>query len=289
MSWLALVALCCFAANSLLARVALRGGEIDAASFTAIRLLSGAVALWVIVLARSPRSLWAARPQTPLGRAEGWTAALLLFLYAAPFSFAYLQLSAGTGALSLFAAVQLTMIGAGLRSGERPHWREWLGLTVAIGGLLYLNLPGLERPAPLGAGLMAIAGIAWGLYSLRGRRASAPLRQNAESFLLAAPLALALTAAMASRLQVTAFGIGCAVASGAVASGGGYAVWYAVLPRLSATRAGTIQLSVPVLAALAGVLLLGEILSLRLVLSAGLILGGVALALGRHSERFAPD
>ena len=288
MSWLALVALCCFAANSLLARVALRGGQIDAASFTAIRLLSGAVALWVIVLVRSPRSLWAARPQTTLSRAERWTAAVLLFLYAAPFSFAYLQLSAGTGALILFAAVQLTMIGAGLRSGERPHWREWLGLTVALGGLLYLNLPGLERPAPLGAGLMALAGTAWGFYSLRGRRASAPLRQNAESFLLGTPFAVALTLAMSGQLQVSRFGIACAVASGALASGGGYAIWYAVLPSLSATRAGTIQLSVPVVAALAGVLLLGESLSLRLVLSAGLILGGVALAVsarGRVTSR----
>lgn len=288
MSWLALVALCCFAANSLLARVALRAGEIDAASFTAIRLLAGAVVLWLIVQARSPRSLWAARPANARAGMERWSAAVLLFLYAAPFSFAYLQLPAGTGALILFAAVQLTMIGAGLRSGERPHWREWLGLGVALGGLLYLNLPGLDRPEPLGAGLMALAGMAWGLYSLRGRTASAPLRQNAESFLLATPLALVLSVATAGQRHLSGFGIACAVTSGALASGGGYAAWYAVLPSLSATRAGTIQLSVPVLAALAGVVLLGEPLSLRLGLSATLILGGVALALsarGRVTSR----
>lgn len=271
MSWLAAVALLCFAANSLLARLALRAGQIDAASFTAIRLAAGALALWLLLRGHA-RDTGPRRP----GR---WLAALLLFLYAAPFSFAYLELSAGTGALILFGAVQLTMIGAGIRAGERPHPLEWIGLLVALGGLLYLNLPGLERPSPLGAGLMALAGVAWGLYSLRGRSAVAPLRQTAESFLLATPFGLALAAAGLPRAHLSGFGVACAIASGALASGGGYAAWYAVLPRLSATRAGTIQLAVPVLAAIAGVFLLGEQVSLRLVASAIAILGGVGLAI----------
>lgn len=277
MSWLAAVALLCFAANSVLARLALRAEQIDAASFTAIRLASGAIALWLLLRARG-----AAISLTGSGR---WIAALLLFLYAAPFSFAYLELSTGTGALILFGAVQLTMIGAGIRAGERPHAREWIGLGVALAGLLYLNLPGLSAPAPLGAALMAIAGAAWGCYSLRGRGAVAPLRQTVESFLLATPLGLALAAIGSASAHLSGFGVACAVASGALASGGGYAAWYAVLPRLSATRAGTIQLAVPALAALAGVLLLDERVSFRLLVSAVAILGGVGLAI---SARAAP-
>jgi drug/metabolite transporter (DMT)-like permease len=272
-SWLAAVALFCFAANSILARLALRAGQIDAASFTAIRLAAGALALALLLRRREPG----------VSRPGRWIAALLLFLYAAPFSFAYLELSAGTGALILFGAVQLTMIGAGLRAGERPHALEWIGLVIALGGLLYLNLPGISAPSPLGAVLMALAGVAWGLYSLRGRSAVAPLRQTAESFLLATPFGLALAAAGLPRAHLSGFGIACAVASGALASGGGYAAWYAVLPRLSATRAGTIQLAVPVLTAIAGVLLLGERVSLRLVASAIAILGGVGLAISART------
>jgi drug/metabolite transporter (DMT)-like permease len=276
-SWLAIVALLCFAANSILARLALRAGEIDAASFTAIRLGAGAITLWLLVRARGAALRFGGR--------GNWTAALLLFLYAAPFSFAYLELPAGIGALILFAAVQLTMIGAGVSRGERPLWREWLGLTLALAGVAYLNLPGLSAPAPLGAVLMAIAGIAWGLYSLRGRGSVAPLNETAAAFLLATPFGLALGAAGATRAHLSSIGVACALASGAVASGGGYAAWYRVLPRLSATRAGTIQLAVPVLAALAGVLLLGERLTARLVLSAIAILGGVGLAISSRASR----
>ncbi len=277
MSWLATLALLCFAANSILARLALRTGHIDAASFTAIRLASGALALWLLLHGRA-----AAAVPKHSGR---WTAAALLFLYAAPFSFAYLSLSAGTGALILFGAVQLTMIGSGIRAGERPHAREWIGLAVALAGLLFLNLPGLNAPAPLGAALMALAGVAWGLYSLRGRKAVAPLAQTAESFLLATPLGLALAAVALTQAHLSRTGVLCAVASGALASGGGYAAWYSVLPKLSATRAGTIQLAVPVVAALAGVALLGEQFSLRLALSAVAILGGVGLAISARVAR----
>jgi drug/metabolite transporter (DMT)-like permease len=273
--WLAAVALLCFAANSVLARLALGSGHIDPASFTAIRLASGALVLGLLL-----RSRGGAGVASP-GR---WSGAALLFLYAAPFSFAYVSLPTGTGALLLFGAVQLTMIGAGLVSGERPRPREWVGLVVALGGLVYLNLPGLGAPSLHGALLMLLAGAAWGFYSLRGRGAGPPLARTAESFLLATPMGLALAAAGLPHAHLSAAGVWCAVASGAVASGGGYAVWYAVLPRLSATRAGTLQLAVPVLAALAGTALLAERVSLRLVASAFAILGGVGLALSAKSS-----
>ncbi|HEV8355877.1 MAG TPA: DMT family transporter [Gemmatimonadales bacterium] len=307
MSWAAALALVCFAANSVLARLALGSGRIDPASFTAIRLASGAVALGLLLrAARRPvadgrtggRKRETEAPDPPVyphrpGR-DRWLAALFLFLYAAPFSFAYVTLPTGTGALVLFGAVQLTMIGAGLGSGERPRRREWAGLAVAGAGLVYLNLPGIGAPSPLGVALMAIAGAAWGFYSLRGRRADAPLAQTADAFLLATPMGLAMAGlgALAFRAaggdgggsgaaaHLSGPGVAFAVASGALASGGGYAVWYAALPRMSATRAGTIQLAVPVLAALAGVAILGERVSLRLVLSAAAILGGVAVAIG---------
>jgi drug/metabolite transporter (DMT)-like permease len=273
--WLGAFALLCFAANSVLARLALRSGLIDPASFTAIRLLSGAVVLGVLLRIRgTPRA-------EPAGR---WTGAVLLFLYAAPFSFAYLSLPAGTGALLLFGAVQLTMIGAGLRSGERPEPLEWIGLIAALAGLVYLNLPGLGAPSLHGALLMLVAGAAWGLYSLRGRAASAPLPRTAESFLYATPLGLLLAAAGLSQAHLSPAGVAFAVASGGLASGLGYAAWYAVLPRLSATRAGTVQLSVPVVAALGGTALLGERVSLRLAASAVAILGGVGLAISARGR-----
>lgn len=274
---LAVLALLCFAANSVLARLALGADRIDPASFTAIRIAAGA-----IVLAMLLRRNAGARP--PGSRMAVWIGAGLLFLYAAPFSFAYVSLPTGTGALVLFGAVQLTMIGAGLRSGERPDVREWLGLAVAAAGLVYLNLPGLGAPEPVGAGLMAVAGVAWGLYSLRGRAGGPPLRRTAESFIFALPFAIVLAAIMASQAHLSAAGVACAAASGAIASGGGYAAWYTVLPRLSATRAGTIQLAVPVVAALAGTAMLGERVSLRLVVSAAAILGGVGLAISAKAR-----
>ena len=274
---LALLALFCFAANSVLARLALRSGAIDPAAFTAVRLAAGAVFLAVLVGQRGRGA--------EEHRGRGFRP-LLLFLYAAPFSFAYLTLATGTGALILFGAVQVTMIGAGLRSGERPLAREWVGLGVAGLGLLYLNLPGLDAPDLAGALLMGVAGAAWGAYSLLGRRSQSPLADTASSFLLAAPFgaALALVAAPTMGLQISGTGLAYAAASGALASGGGYAAWYAVLPRMSATRAGTIQLAVPVLAALAGTAILGEPVSLRLVASGSAILGGIGLALSAKSQ-----
>ena len=271
MSWLALAALLCFAANSILARLALRSGQIDAASFTAIRLAAGALALWLLLRAR-------ASTLSPGGRGR-WLAALLLFLYAAPFSFAYLELSAGTGALLLFGAVQLTMIGAGLLGGERPHWSEWLGLAVALAGLVYLNLPGLSAPDPLGAALMAGAGVAWGIYSLRGRGVARPLAATADNFVRAVPLAaLLLVAIPIAGGHVSVEGAVLAASSGALASGVGYSLWYAALPALGAVRAAVVQLSVPLLATAGGAAILGEALTLPLAIATVAILGGIGLS-----------
>ena len=275
---LALVALAAFAANSVLARFALGAERIDPASFTAIRLASGAVVLWLVL------RLQGLAP-TPEPRAGRWIGAALLFLYAAPFSFAYVSLPTGTGALVLFGAVQLTMIGAALRSGERPLLREWVGLCLALVGLVYLNLPGIGAPAPAGVALMALAGVAWGLYSLRGRAAGNPLRRTAESFIFAMPMGILLAAFSMRGAHLSGVGVCCAVASGALASGGGYAAWYSVLPRLTAACAGTIQLAVPVIAALAGTVILGERITLRLALSAAAILGGVGLAISARMRR----
>lgn len=275
---LAVLALLAFAANSVLARLALGSGGIDPASFTAIRLASGALVLWLLVSRQ-------AAPAVPSTRSSRWIGAALLFLYAAPFSFAYLSLPTGTGALVLFGAVQLTMIGAALRGGERPRPREWIGLAVALAGLVYLNLPGIGAPEPVGVVLMALAGVAWGLYSLRGRSGGSPLRRTAESFIFAMPFGIVLAAIAVSQAHLSTPGILCAVASGALASGVGYAAWYAVLPGLSATRAGTIQLAVPVVAALAGTVILGERIPLRLIVSGVAILGGVALAISARRSR----
>ena len=273
---LAGAALVAFAANSVLARLALRGGGIDAASYSTIRLASGAVVLSLLV--------WRRGPSRPLA-AGSWIGALFLFLYAAPFSYAYLSLATGTGALILFAAVQVTMILMGIRGGERPQPREWLGLVLALAGLVWLVLPGIGAPAPLGAALMAIAGISWGFYSLRGRRSGAPLADTTGNFLRATPLALGLTALTLASATMTPTGVLYAILSGGLASGVGYAIWYAALPGLTATRAATIQLAVPALAAVAGVILLAEPLSVRLVSAAAAILGGVGLAVSARARR----
>jgi drug/metabolite transporter (DMT)-like permease len=270
---LTVVAMLAFAANSLLCRMALQQASIDPASFGSVRLVSGALVLAAIVRLR---------PGLPESRAPAradWLAAAMLWLYVACFSFAYLSLAAGTGALILFGAVQITMFSVGLRAGERFTAAAWAGLALAVAGLLYLVSPGIAAPAPQGAALMAAAGIAWGIYSLRGRGAGEPVAATAGNFLRAAPLALALSLVFASAFQVSAAGLALAVASGAVTSGLGYVVWYAALPGLSALRAATVQLSVPPLAAVAGVLLLSEALSTRLLLSSAAILGGISLVL----------
>lgn len=268
-SLLAALAMLAFAGNSLLCRFALRETTLDAASFTTIRLVSGALVLWLLVLAKTPRTGRRSRGD--------WPSALALFAYAAAFSFAYLQLTAATGALVLFGSVQATMIGVGLWRGERFRTVQLLGFGVALAGLVALLLPGVSAPPPASALLMAAAGVAWGVYSLRGARVADPLGDTAGNFLRAAPMAAGLSLLLLTQARFDAVGAGYAIASGALASGLGYAVWYAVLPRLSALRASVLQLSVPAITAIGGVLLLDEVPGLRLVLCSVAVLGGVLL------------
>jgi drug/metabolite transporter (DMT)-like permease len=260
-----------FASNSLLNRLALGQESIDAVSYTTIRLVAGALSLWSISFLQKRSGGSNIR--------GNWISAAMLFLYAIAFSFAYLSLSAGTGALILFGSVQVTMILAALRSGERPQLPEWLGVLLALGGLVYLVLPGLEAPPLPGSALMAMAGIAWGVYSLRGRGASSPLADTTGNFLRAVPLIAAVLLVSLGGVQLSPTGILLAVLSGAVASGLGYVIWYAALAGLTSTRAAVVQLSVPVLAAWGGVAFLAEDVSLRLILAGVLILGGIALAI----------
>jgi drug/metabolite transporter (DMT)-like permease len=272
-AFLTLVTMIAFAGNSVLCRMALKHTTIDAATFTSIRLMSGAVVLWLIVrFARAGR--------TGVGN---WWSALALFVYAAGFSLAYISLSAATGALLLFGSVQATMIGRGIAQGERLACWQWLGLVLALAGLVGLMLPGLAAPPLLGAALMVLAGAAWGVYSLRGKGAGDPTRVTAGNFWRAAVLALALSAVMQASAFLSATwdaeGLAYAVASGAVTSGLGYALWYSVLPALKATQAATIQLSVPVIAALGGVALLGEVMTEQFVLASVVTLGGIALVI----------
>ena len=269
---LTLLALVAFAGNSVLCRLALTHTAIDPASFSSIRLASGAVALWLIV-------------QFCHGRLElggSWSSACALFVYAASFSFAYVTLPTGAGALLLFGAVQATMIGAGLWAGERMSRGQWGGFAVALGGLVALLLPGFSSPPLGGSVLMLAAGLAWGIYSLQGRGLGDPTGATAGNFLRTLPLAGLLSVTTLSWVRMDGLGVLYAMLSGALASGGGYAVWYAALRGLTATRAATGQLTVPVLAALGGVALLDEPITLRLVMAASAILGGVALVfLGR--------
>lgn len=256
-----------FAGNSLLCRAALAETQIDAASFTLIRLLSGALTLLLLVWIRN---------RSPAVRGN-WRSAFALFVYAAGFSFAYIQLTAATGALLLFGAVQCTMIGYGLAKGERMNRVQTFGVLVAVGGLIGLLLPGLSAPPLLGASLMLAAGIAWGVYSLRGRGTTDATKETAGNFLRAVPFALVVSLLWLSHANMDTRGLALAVASGALASGMGYAIWYSVLPALKATSAATVQLSVPAIAAIGGALLIGEPITLRITTASIAILGGVAI------------
>ncbi len=266
---LTVLALLAFAGNSLLCRAALQHTPIDAASFTTIRMVSGALTLWLLVqLTRHGAT----------GRGS-WPSALALFAYAAAFSFAYVSLPAGTGALLLFGSVQTGMIGWGLVKGERFTTVQWVGLGLALAGLVGLLLPGLSAP-PLGAALlMVIAGLSWSVYSLRGRGAGDPTRVTAGNFVRTVPVALGMSLLFMNSAEVDMAGALYAIASGAITSGLGYAIWYTALPHLKATSAATLQLSVPVIAAVGGIVWLGEPLTLRLLLAAAAILGGIALVI----------
>ncbi|MBS0220196.1 MAG: DMT family transporter [Proteobacteria bacterium] len=269
---LTVLAMLAFAGNSLLCRIALRDTAIDAASFTSIRLVSGAVLLAVLMIGRGKRP-WAGGT---------WRAAAMLFAYAVTFSFAYRQLTAATGALLLFGAVQMTMLGCGLAAGERLRGMQWLGLLVALAGLVGLLLPGIAAPPLLGAVFMLAAGAAWGVYSLLGRGVTDPVAGTAGNFLRTVPFTAVLSLSAASHASFDTMGLLYAIASGAITSGLGYVLWYAALPAFRAASAATIQLSVPALAALGGVLLLGEQMSLRLLVASVAILGGIALVILRR-------
>ena len=264
-------ALIAFAFNSILCRLALRGEEADAAGFTGMRLVAGAVTLILI-------SYFFGKKGKSIKRGS-WPSAFFLFAYAICFSFAYLGLTAGTGALILFGAVQLTMIAVAIFRGERPPMLEWLGLTVAAGGLVYLVFPGLASPPLYSSLLMAAAGASWGFYTLRGRGSTDPLGDTAGNFVRSVPMIAIAAIPFVSTIHLSNRGIVLAVLSGAVTSGIGYTVWYAALKHHTSTRAAILQLAVPVIAATAGVVLLDETATVRLAIAAGLILGGILLTI----------
>ncbi|MGD9628889.1 MAG: DMT family transporter [Pyrinomonadaceae bacterium] len=270
-------ALTAFAFNSILCRMALGPGEIDAAGFTVIRLLSGTVTLAALILASG-------KTRNP-AKSGSWGSGFFLFAYAACFSFAYLGLSTATGALVLFGSVQLTMVGVSLAKGARPRPIEWTGLVVALGGLVYLVLPGLSAPPLKNALLMAAAGIAWGVYTLRGKGSADPLAETAGNFVRSVPMAAVLGLLFLANFHISARGVLFAVLSGAVASGVGYSVWYSALKYHTPTRAAVLQLSVPVIAAIGGVVFLSESASMRLFIAGALILGGIGLTLMRPAAR----
>jgi drug/metabolite transporter (DMT)-like permease len=270
---LTLFAMLAFAGNSLLCRVALRDTAIDAASFTTIRLASGALVLAAIMLARKSRPT----------AAGSWPMAAMLFAYAAFFSFAYRQLTAATGALLLFGAVQTSMLGYGLAKGERLRPLQVAGLAAAVGGLVYMLLPGLAAPPIVSAACMLLAGASWAVYSVLGRGVKDPVGATAGNFVRSVPFAAVLSLASVGSFQIDRAGVAYAVLSGAITSGLGYVLWYAVLPALTATSAATVQLSVPAIAALGGVALLSETMSPRLLVASAAILGGIALTISRRT------
>lgn len=272
---LTLLAMLAFAGNSLLCRLALARTGIDAASFTGIRIVAGALALWLIVRLRN----------APAGRAGSWPSALALFAYAIAFSFSYLSLSAATGALLLFGAVQATMIGYGRWRGERLRGRQALGFLMAVAGLVGLLLPGLSAPPLQGALLMIAAGVAWAVYTLRAKGSGDPLSVTAGNFMRAVLPAAGVALALLPWASLEPAGVAYAVASGALASGVGYAVWYSALPALKVTSAATVQLSVPVIAAVGGIVFLDEPVSLRLLVASAVILGGIALVVVQPARR----
>ncbi|MFK5947193.1 MAG: DMT family transporter [Methylococcales bacterium] len=269
-------ALVAFAANSILCRIALGTNLIDAASFTILRLLSGTMVLFLIIVIRY-------RHKTELTSKGSWAASLMLFIYASTFSFAYTVLDTGTGALILFAAVQITMILLSLISGNRLHIIEWTGVILAFSGFVYLVLPNITSPSASGFLLMTLSGVAWGLYTLKGRESKSPVTDTAYNFIKTVPLVVVLHLLTMHHATYSTLGILLAVLSGGIASGLGYTAWYIALAGLTATQAAVLQLLVPVIAALGGMTFLSEILTLRLSISALMIMGGILMVvLGRY-------
>jgi drug/metabolite transporter (DMT)-like permease len=274
---LTLLAMIAFASNSLLCRGALRDTSIDAASFTLVRIFAGAIALYLIVIARSRFSFLITRHSSL--SSGNWISAFALFGYAAAFSFAYVDLSAGTGALLLFGAVQATMILWGLRKRERLDAIQIVGLAAALIGLVLLVLPGISAPPFTSSVLMLGAGVAWGIYSLRGKNAADAIAATTGNFLRAVPFAALVSLIMLSKVHLDSMGIVYAVISGAITSGIGYVIWYTALPNLRAVSAATVQLSVPVLAATGGILFFNEPISWRYFIASVAVLGGILLVI----------
>ena len=276
------MALIAFAANSVLARLALKEGAIDASSFTAARLLAGAVVLFIIISFN--------RNTSDLPSKGSWHAGLMLFIYAITFSLAYLSLDTGTGALILFAAVQITMIVLSIISGTRLYWIEWAGVATAFAGFIYLVLPELTTPSLSGFILMTIAGVAWGLYTLKGHGSKNPLMDTAYNFFRTLPLVFILIIITFQSAHYSVEGLLLALLSGGITSGIGYTIWYIALGGLSTTPAAVLQLLVPAIAAAGGILFVSEAISLRLIVAASLILGGILMViLGRYyCAKFKP-
>ena len=270
-------ALAAFAFKSILCRMALRGDEADALGFTVVRLASGAAVL--IAISYMLKSAGRAGPKGDL------LSAFFLFAYAICFSLAYLGLNAGTGALILFGCVQLTMVGVAMIRGEHPGKLEWVGLSAALGGLVYLVLPGLTAPPPKSAALMGAAGIAWGAYTIRGRGSSDPLSETTGNFLWSVPMVVLASAPYFSEVHLSARGTILAILSGGAASGVGYTAWYAALRHLSSARAAALQLAVPVIAALGGIVFLSETGTMRLLIASSLILGGIGLTIAGRGKK----
>lgn len=262
------ITLVAFASNSLLCRLALANGSIDPVSFTSLRIVSGAATLWIVSALLRRRS----RPK------GSWLSATMLALYAIAFSLAYVSLSVGTGALILMGAVQGTMIVGGIRAGERLKPTQWMGLLIALGGTVYLVSPGITAPPVASSILMAVAGLAWGVYSLRGRGNEDPISATTDNFIRAAPMALIMSLIQIGEVRWSTHGILLALLSGSLTSGIGYVVWYAALRGLTATRAAIVQLAVPVITAIGGVMILSEVITTRLVIASLAVVGGVGLA-----------
>jgi len=271
LSVLVTVAMIAFAANSLLCRLALKTTSIDAASFSAVRILSGALLLWLLMQARGVK----------LAQHGSWRGAAALFIYVTTFSYAYISLSAGTGALVLFGAVQVTMIVAGFIAGERMSKIQFAGFFLAVTGLVILVLPGVQAPSLAGSMLMLLSGIAWGMYSLFGRGVPDAILATTGNFIRALPMALVLILLALPWAKFDGAGVMYAVLSGALASGVGYVIWYRVLREISAISASIVQLSAPVIAAVGGIIFLNEVLSLNLLIAVVLILGGIGFVLSK--------
>lgn len=270
------LAMIAFAANSVLGRLALGTTVIDPASYTFIRLASGAVVLALLIRFDNKKSAVVA---------GNWASATALFIYAAAFSFAYIRLPTGTGALVLFTSVQATMIVWGLYGGDRPSSGEWLGQFIAFAAFIWLISPGIAAPPPTSCALMALAGFAWGVYSIRGKKSGDPLHATSGNFLRSVPMALALLVLYHARISTPLSGIILALISGAITSGLGYALWYRVLAQLTSVQAALVQLSVPAIAAGGGIALMGEPLTLRYIVCSAMIISGIGLSIFAKDRR----